>query len=145
MEKLYLNIMEQVRNTLPELSLIDEDYGQLDTEEDTYPVTFPCVLIGNANIEWLTTKSLCQKGNAEITIRLAIDCYDDTHAGSGTETYIVERQRMAARLNECLHAFKPAENTSILMRTKSTQYAVRGGIKIYETIYTFSIHEGRHT
>lgn len=30
---------------MPELSLVDEDYGQLNTAEDIYPVTFPAVLI----------------------------------------------------------------------------------------------------
>ena len=48
MEDVFIAIMEQIAQEMPELSLIDEDYGQLEmgAEEDQYPVTFPCVLIG---------------------------------------------------------------------------------------------------
>ena len=47
MEEVFIAIMEQIAQEMPELSLIDEDYGQLEmgAEEDHYPVTFPCVLI----------------------------------------------------------------------------------------------------
>ncbi len=49
MEEIFIAIMERIAGMMPELSCIDEDYGQLEAgaEEDHYPVTFPCVLIGN--------------------------------------------------------------------------------------------------
>lgn len=48
MEEIFIAIMERIAQKMPELSYIDEDYGQLETgaEEEHYPVTFPCVLIG---------------------------------------------------------------------------------------------------
>ena len=48
-----------------ELSLIDEDYGQLEmgAEEDQYPVTFPCVLIGNTNPTGTTSDTGHRKAN----------------------------------------------------------------------------------
>ena len=54
MEEVFIAIMEQIAQEMPELSLIDEDYGQLEmgAEEDQYPVTFPCVLIGNTSSDW---------------------------------------------------------------------------------------------
>ena len=54
MDEIFIAIMEQIAQEMPELSLIDEDYGQLEmgAEEDQYPVTFPCVLIGNASSDW---------------------------------------------------------------------------------------------
>ena len=54
MEEVFIAIMEQIAQEMPELSLIDEDYGQLEmgAEEDRYPVTFPCVLIGNTSSYW---------------------------------------------------------------------------------------------
>lgn len=143
MEQIILGIMHRIAEEMPELSLIDEDYGQLETEEDTYPVTFPCALISNMSIEWTTTKALCQRGKAEITTRLAIDCYDDTHLGSSQEHAIAERQRMAMKLDRALHGFQPQQNTGILLRTKTTQYAIRGGIKVYEITFTLSMHDGK--
>ena len=47
MEQFLLLMLRHIAEQLPELSLIDEDTGQLETGEDTYPVTFPCVLVGN--------------------------------------------------------------------------------------------------
>ena len=54
MDEIFINIMERIAGSVPELSLIDEDYGQLEmsAEEDKYPVTFPCVLIGNIDADW---------------------------------------------------------------------------------------------
>lgn len=51
MEEIFITIMEQIAREMPDLSLIDEDYGQLEmgADEDHYPVTFPCVLIGNTD------------------------------------------------------------------------------------------------
>ena len=45
MEEIFIAIMERIAEKIPELSYIDEDYGQLEAgaEEDHYPVTFPCV------------------------------------------------------------------------------------------------------
>ena len=54
MEEIFIAIMERIAGKMPELSYIDEDYGQLEAgaEEDSYPVTFPCVLIGNTESDW---------------------------------------------------------------------------------------------
>lgn len=39
MDEIFIAIMEQIAQEMPELSLIDEDYGQLEmgAEEDQYP------------------------------------------------------------------------------------------------------------
>ena len=86
MEEIFIAIMERIAEKMPELSYIDEDYGQLEAgaEEDHYPVTFPCVLVGNAESDWNDLGYGVQKSESLITIRLAIDCYDDTHYTSGT-------------------------------------------------------------
>ena len=86
MDEIFIAIMEQIAQEMPELSLIDEDYGQLEmgAEEDQYPVTFPCVLIGNTNSDWHDLGYGAQKSESALTVRLAIDCYDDTSYASGT-------------------------------------------------------------
>ena len=45
MEDLFNEIQTAIAENMPSVSLVDEDYGQLQTEEDHYPVTFPAVLI----------------------------------------------------------------------------------------------------
>ena len=54
MGDIFIAIMEKIAEAMPQLALIDEDYGQLEGREDmeTYPVTFPAVLIGYADSDW---------------------------------------------------------------------------------------------
>lgn len=136
---------------MPELSLVDEDYGQLETQGDTYPLTFPCVLVGTTVSEWTTTHSLAQRAEATFSVRLAIDCYDDTHYGSGTTDRILERQALSLKLVTLLHGWRPAVPDTVpagsaiaspqLIRKKSQYYPLPGGIKVYETFFSVRLCE----
>lgn len=143
MDEIFINIMERIAGSMPELSLIDEDYGQLEmsAEEDKYPVTFPCVLIGNIDADWRDLGLGSQKGTALITVRLAIDCYDDTSFASGTYDKISERRQMDRKLYKTLHRFKSARCATPLVRVKSRDYAMPGYIKVFETTYAFTIND----
>ena len=143
MEEIFIAIMERIAEKMPELSYIDEDYGQLEAgaEEDHYPVTFPCVLVGNAESDWNDLGYGVQKSESLITIRLAIDCYDDTHYTSGTYDKVRERQLKAKELYKALQEFQCTEETSPLVRVKSRDYSLPGNIKVYETGYSFTLHD----
>jgi hypothetical protein len=126
------------------ISLIDEDFGQLDAlinGEDMYPVTFPCVLIGTPKTKWKTLSTTMQQGELTLSIRLAFDCYDDTHYGSTQEGKATERMQIASRLNGCIHGWKLQGRTQSLFRTESREYSLPGGIKVYEQIYTTMVVE----
>ena len=121
MDEIFIAIMEQIAQEMPELSLIDEDYGQLEmgAEEDQYPVTFPCVLIGNTNSDWHDLGYGAQKSESALTVRLAIDCYDDTSYASGTYDKVRERQQLAKKLYKSLQCLQCTDNASPLVREKS--------------------------
>jgi hypothetical protein len=58
------------------LSLIDEDYGQLDAllnGEDQYPVTYPCVLISLPEIPWSDVTFRVPPGEISLTVQLGFD------------------------------------------------------------------------
>ena len=86
MDEIFIAIMEQIAQELPELSLIDEEYGQLEmgAEEDQYPVTFPCVFIGNTSSDRHDLGYGAQKSESVLTVRLATDRYAETNQLSGT-------------------------------------------------------------
>jgi len=143
MEQLFNDIQKQIADNFPELSLIDEDYGQLEaieTAEDTYPVTFPCVLISIPEVIWTNLGGGSQRGNASITVRLAMDCYNDTHIGSGTEDKAEERKTFATSIHRKLQGFRSGD-TSPLIRTKSNDYSRPHGIKVYETLYACVVND----
>lgn len=126
---------------MPELSLVDEDYGQLITDEDTYPVTFPCVLISTIDADWTDVGVGVQKGECNITVKLVIDCYDDTHYASGTADKIRERLLMNKALYLLLQGFRQSRGTSPFKRVKGTDYSLPGGKKVYETAFRFTCHD----
>lgn len=142
MEELYINIIKQIAAEVPELSLIDEDYGQLETsaEDDAYPVT-PCVLIGNDEIEWEDLTGDTQRGRASLTVRLAIDCYHDTHYTSGTYDHVRERRRLLRKVYRALYRFRAAANASALTRVRSRGYSMLHGIKVSEMTFAFRVSD----
>lgn len=141
MEQLFYSIQQHIATNMSVLSTIDEDYGQLQTDEDTYPVTFPCVLINAEQTDWESLSGGVQRGKCTVVITLGIDCYDDTRYGSGTEEKAVERQQMASELNKLLHCKRFEGSAGPLVRKKSRNYSLPGGIKVYEMRYEVTVTE----
>lgn len=140
MEDLFNLIQTTVAEGMPSLTLVDEDYGQLQTAEDTYPVTFPCVLINIEDIKWETITEDYQRGAASIVIRLCLDCYDDTHYTSGTAGKVADRIAMFKQLHEIVRRLEP-ENAIPLERQSSRWFSLPGAIKVYESTYETIIDE----
>ena len=138
--KLVAHINEQ----MPELSMVDEDYGQLenleDDNRDMYPITFPAVLIENTETEWSNLAGRSQKGDAMFRVRLIIDCYDDTHAECGTQYAVEEREDMRSRLHTILQGFRPIDD-GVLIRKRSKFFTWYHGIKVYEMTYACVVTE----
>lgn len=138
--KLVAHINEQ----MPELSMVDEDYGQLenleDDNRDMYPITFPAVLIENTETEWSNLSGRSQKGDALFRVRLIIDCYDDTHAECGTQFAVEEREDMRSRLHTILQGFRPVDD-GVLIRKRSKFFTWYHGIKVYEMTYACVVTE----
>lgn len=138
--KLVAHINEQ----MPELSMVDEDYGQLenleDDNRDMYPITFPAVLIDNTETEWSNLSGRSQKGDALFRVRLIIDCYDDTHAECGTQFAVEEREDMRSRLHTILQGFRPVDD-GVLIRKRSKFFTWYHGIKVYEMTYACVVTE----
>lgn len=138
--KLVAHINEQ----MPELSMVDEDYGQLenleDDNRDMYPITFPAVLVENTETEWSNLAGRSQKGDAMFRVRLIIDCYDDTHAECGTQYAVEEREDMRSRLHTILQGFRPVDD-GVLIRKRSKFFTWYHGIKVYEMTYASVVTE----
>lgn len=138
--KLVAHINEQ----MPELSMVDEDYGQLenleDDNRDMYPITFPAILVENTETEWSNLAGRSQKGDAMFRVRLIIDCYDDTHAECGTQYAVEEREDMRSRLHSILQGFRPVDD-GVLIRKRSKFFTWYHGIKVYEMTYACVVTE----
>lgn len=144
MEYLLSKTIRYVAEAMPELLLVDEDYGQLENldqnNKDMYPLVYPAVLIEPSEVSWSEIKGDSQMGEATLRTRLIIDCYDDHHAGSGSEYRILEREELRQKLHKLLQGFRPLDDGA-LVRSASTFYTFNHGIKVYETIYKCRVVE----
>ena len=144
MEQLLLDLINLFSGHMPELVTVDEDYGQLEMinreDRSTYPLLFPAVLIDAPDVSWSNLAGLSQKGEATVRIRLIIDCYDDTHAGSGTTKLIEGRSDLRAKVHRLAQGFRPSGQAP-LIRTQSRFYTWDHGIKVYEQTYTCTVTE----
>ena len=144
MEQLLLDLINLISTGLPELVTVDEDYGQLEMinreDRSTYPLVFPAVLIDAPDVAWSNIAGLSQKGEATVRVRLIIDCYDDTHAGSGTTRLIEGRSELRSRVHRLVQGFRVGGKDQ-LIRTSSRFFTWDHGIKVYEQTYTCTVTE----
>lgn len=143
MEHLLYDIINLIGTNMPQIHTIDEDYGQLqmlDDSRDSYPLVFPAILIDAPETQWENIGGLSQKGDCTITVRLCIDCYDDTHYGSGQTDNILSRERIRKELHRLLQGHCIGNDTA-LIRTASRFYTANHGIKVYESTYTINLTE----
>jgi hypothetical protein len=144
MEQDYIQIRELL-TAIAGLSTIDEDTGQLEAMlngEDTYPITFPAALILINDTDWKSIiGETVQKGSGTLTIRLACDCYDDTHSGAGQDSYAQQRHSLRLAIHRAIHCQKSITSGRPFIRIKSRTYSIPGRIKVYEQEYTYSAEE----
>ena len=145
MEELYLFVQDLLAERIPSLSLIDEDYGQVEAmlngASDTYPITFPAALIGNMTIDWSEVGGGIQTGRCLFTVRLFCECLQDTHRGSGTESSMRDRLALNNEVYLALQGKALQKYTDYFSRVKQGDYFLPGGIKVYETVFGFDIHD----
>ncbi len=144
MESIIEHIVKHIGDSMPEMRVVDEDYGQLEMldqeNRDSYPLVFPAVLIDAPDVQWDNISGLSQKGLATVRVKLCIDCYDDTHYGSDTIEKISDRETMRKSLHQLLQGHRIYEH-SALVRTSSRFYTFSHGIKVYEATYTLEVTE----
>lgn len=143
MEQLFKDVLNRIEEKTEGLNCIDEDYGQLEaveTAEDTYPVSFPCLLVSIPEIEWANLDGVSQRGIGTVLIRLAMDCNDELISGNDAAANAMERMRFANGIHRTLQGFAPSSTTR-LSRSKSGMYSLPGDIKVYETEYKFSVSD----
>lgn len=148
MEHLLTAIIDRLEEHGRELGLsyIDEEYGQvemLDSDNaETYPVTFPAVLVDSSGEQWQQLGVQHQKGLATVNVNIYIDCYHDTHAYSNTRHRVAERMGLVRSITELLQGVTPIEGiTGVLTRTATTTSTNAHGIKMYQVTFTTPVYE----
>lgn len=136
MKQILLAVMERLREQVPSLQYIAEDWGQLDFYDEAPPVKFPCALISVSNVKFESQMANCRWATMTILIRVA-----DAPAVSGTmaapETY---RNRAFAifdlmdEIGNTLYAFG-GDAFDELEQTTITHYSREDAIREYAMLF----------
>jgi len=140
MDEIFLLIQARLADQVKVLTIIDMDWGQLETQEETYPVTFPCALIDIPDVVWEKTGVTKQPGTVTVRVKVAINMLDDTHFSSGTVNDAVARLQVARDSDNALKLYLAGSFTQ-LDRTHTRQYNLPGAIKVVETEYETVIQD----
>lgn len=115
------------------LSYIDEEYGQvemLDSDNaETYPVTFPAVLVDSSGEQWEQLGRQHQKGRATVNVNIYIDCYHDTHAYSNTRHRVAERMELVRSITELLQYYLHIDPRQLTDEEWAQKYAQLSDIR----------------
>lgn len=140
MEELFINVMERL-SCLTDISLIDENKGQLTNYQDGYPITFPAILIDMPEVEWDNATRTGQDGVVTLSVSLVIDCYHDTHYGSSQTEQVEEHMQLLSSATSLLQGWSPTNDGGKLCRQSSRMYSDEHGIRVYETTYQCKVKE----
>lgn len=144
MELFLYHLINHIKENMPSLSMVDEDYGQLEALDrdnvDMYPITFPAVLVDAPVTVWDNIAGKSQMGKTTVVVRLILDCYDDHHYGSDTTGGILHRAEMLNSLHRMLQCHRPTGDGEMI-REKSRFYTWNHGIKVYEMTYSVSVKD----
>lgn len=147
MEHILTSIIEKLEANAVALglSMVDEEYGQVDIIDDgsreTYPVTFPAVFVDFQGVQWESLGRRMQKGTATVAVNVYVDCYDDTHAYSTTIGKASERMALVRSVTELLQGWEPDGASGQLIRTGAAASTGNHGIKLYQTTFTVPVYE----
>lgn len=133
-------VMQQLREEVPDLQYIAEDWGQLDYYQDTPPVKFPCALISVSSIQFEGQTS----GNRHATLTLLIRVADAPAVSGALAAPESYRNRAFAifdlmdEIGNALYGFGGDEFNEIEQKT-ITHYnredAIREYAMLFETEY----------
>ncbi len=103
---LLLALKARIQQTVPEILLVEQDWRQIDNNDSTTAIAWPCVLIDFTPSYFGDESGMGQWGDVTIQLRLALPpvTAPDTVSGKATAGYELE-----AKLFKALQGWQPAD------------------------------------
>jgi hypothetical protein len=140
--QIFLALQARIAEIIPDIGLIDMDYGQLESKERP-AVAFPCVLVDFQNWQFEDLSNLVQTASGIIIVKLATDPY------SGTDNITPDTYKQDALnifeleydLYKGLHGWNPGGNTGPLGRSYINTDNRRQGMKVRALSFSLSFQD----
>lgn len=78
--QMLIELQNRIKQTVPEIRWIDQDFGQLEIAAERPPVSFPCVLIDFPSTPFNQYLNDVETGDCTISIRLAFPPYSPSNS-----------------------------------------------------------------
>lgn len=135
---IYKDVSDRITDKVSAMRWIELEYGQLEIPEENYPVQFPCTLIDISFTECTDETEGNQQVMVQITVRTAIDLYEDLMvidgAGVPDQAAALERLRLVIDVHKALHKFE-TEYMTPLVRASLTTERRDDGLKVFSQTY----------
>jgi hypothetical protein len=140
---LLLALKARIQQYVPEILLIEQDWGQIDNNDTTPAISWPCVLIDFTPSDFSNESELVQWGNVTVQLRLAFPpvTAPDTVTSQALACYETE-----AKLYKALQGWQPAgeDGNAIgekLMRLQVTSAVREDDIRVRTILFTTAFED----
>lgn len=139
---IYLDIMNRIQNTVPEIAHVAQDHGQLEGYVRRPNLAFPAVLIDFQGWTFSNLSDSAQMGEGDVIIKLAFTPYqdDDNLTEDEWRKLALEYYELEWKLNNALHCWSPNDNCGYLTRTNADKEN-RPGIRIRPLKYRLELED----
>lgn len=137
MKDIIQHTIAHLKEKVTALHYVNIDYGQLDFyAQGTPPVRFPCALIDLPQINYTNQARGAQIGEAVLSVSLSNHQLGELQ-NAKAETLLLD---IIEATHLALNGYRPAENTSALIRQATRRNRRDDGITEYVLTYTFAIY-----
>lgn len=137
MKHIFLDLLERIKQTVPEVKWVDQDLGQLEFYSDRPAVLFPCVLIDFDDIEFSDIGQNAQLCTCVVKLRVAFNVFH--HSNSATpqpqREKALEIFDVIKKLHYNLHGWS-GENFGSLTRLRQMAEPREDRLRVYEIRYS---------
>ena len=107
--QLYIAIEKRLKDLVPELRMIDIDYGQLDFYQERPAVSMPCVLIDFPNMSFDNLGANVQWANVSISVRLGCSPFSSSSSmvPDLTKALAMQYFEIENKVYQALHGWVP--------------------------------------
>jgi hypothetical protein len=130
---LFVSLKARIQTSVPEILLVEQDFGQLSNYNTTPSIPWPCVLIDFTPVDYSNESQFVQWGDITVQLRLA---YPPVTPPDSVSDKALALYEIEGKLFKALQGWQPADEDGNalgqpLMRAKTStevpnEYDVRG-------------------
>jgi hypothetical protein len=136
--KLYLEIQEKIKNEVPEIRFVEQNFGQYGYDDFRAKVTFPAMLLDYPNTSYSALQGDIQLGAATINIVLLFEPYSQSYnlAPEAVKQKALEYYKIEHKVYKALQGWNTDFCTPLVRTDAKSQNRNEIGLRIRELNFT---------